>query len=182
MARRAWLLVPASALVAPGAAFATDYMTGDQAQAALFPEADRFETRSFELPEAERTALQSRLKLAVRPKWVVRVALRGGKLVGAVVVDDVIGKFDRITFASGLGQDGKVREVEILSYRESHGGEVRQDSWRKQFAGKSGDAALRVGDDISNISGATLSCTHVADGVRRIAAVLSSLQHSGALK
>jgi hypothetical protein len=183
MARLAWsLVVPASALVAPGAAFATDYLTGDQAQAAIFPEADHFETRTFELPEAERAAIQARLHLQVRPKWVVRVALRGGKVAGAVVVDDVIGKFDRITFAAGLGQDGKVRQVEILSYRESHGGEVRQDSWRKQFAGKSADAALRVGDDLSNISGATLSCTHVADGVRRIAAVLSSLRRSGALQ
>jgi hypothetical protein len=78
--------------------------------------------------------------------------------------------------------DGVLREVEILSYRESHGQEIRQDSWRKQFAGKTASSPLRVGDDVANISGATLSCSHVADGVRRIAAVLSVLQHSGALK
>jgi Na+-translocating ferredoxin:NAD+ oxidoreductase RnfG subunit len=182
MPRLAWSLLPAGALLAPGAAFAVDYMTADQAQAALFPEADHFETRSFALPEAERAALQAKLALAVRPKWVVRVASKGGKVIGAAVVDDVIGKFDRITFATGLGLDGKVREVEILSYRESHGAEVRQESWRKQFAGKSADAPLRVGDDIANISGATLSCTHVADGVRRTVAVLSTLQRSGALR
>ena len=32
-------------------------------------------------------------------------------------------------------------------------------------------ANLRIGEGIANISGATLSCTHVTDGVRRIAAI-----------
>jgi Na+-translocating ferredoxin:NAD+ oxidoreductase RnfG subunit len=178
-----WRLLPAAALVAPGAAFAVDYMNGDQAQAALFPEADHFEVKSFSLDEPERAAIQKRLNLQIRPKWVVRVAMHGDKVIGAAVVDDVIGKFDRITFAAGVGMDGVVKQVEILSYRESHGQEVRQESWRKEFAGKSAEkASLKVGDDISNISGATLSTTHVADGVRRIAAVISSFQRSGALK
>jgi Na+-translocating ferredoxin:NAD+ oxidoreductase RnfG subunit len=162
--------------------FAVDYMTGDQAQAALFPEADHFETRSFELTDAEKAQLESKLGLQMRSKWAVRVAMHGGKVIGAAVIDDVLGKFDRITFAAGAGMDGALREVEILSYRESHGQEVRQEGWRKQFAGKTASSPLRVGDDIANISGATLSCSHVADGVRRIAAVLSLLQHSGALK
>jgi len=59
---------------------------------------------------------------------------------------------------------------------------VRQESWRNQFAGKTETSPLRVGDDVSNISGATLSCSHVADGVRRIVAVVASLKRSGALK
>ena len=40
---------------------------------------------------------------------------------------------------------------------------------KAQFLGKSAKSALRVGDDINNISGATLSCTHLTDGIRRIA-------------
>jgi hypothetical protein len=38
-----------------------------------------------------------------------------------------------------------------------------------------------VGDDIANISGATLSCTHVTDGVRRIVAMLQVARAGGAL-
>jgi Na+-translocating ferredoxin:NAD+ oxidoreductase RnfG subunit len=177
-----WSLLPAAALFAPGAAHAVDYLTGDQAQAALFPEADHFAVKSFTLEEAERAAIQSRLGLQIRPKWVIRVAMHGERVIGAAVVDDVIGKFDRITFAAGVGMDGVVKPVEILSYRESHGQEVRQESWRNQFAGKTETSPLRVGDDVSNISGATLSCSHVADGVRRIVAVVASLKRSGALK
>jgi len=77
-----------------------------------------------------------------------------------------------ISYAVGLNPDASVRQVEILAYRESHGGEIRLPAWRKQFAGKSAKSGdLRIGAGINNISGATLSCTHVTDGVRRIAAI-----------
>jgi len=38
-----------------------------------------------------------------------------------------------------------------------------------------------VGDDIANISGATLSCTHVTDGVRRIVAVVALARRGASL-
>ena len=172
----------AVAAAAPAAAFAVDYLSAEQAARLMFPDADRFETRELNLDAAELQALDAQGVRSRSARWSVQLAQHAGQPLGVVVTDDVVGKFELISYAVGIGLDGTVKQIEILSYRESHGGEVRQDSWRKQFAGKSGDAALRVGDDISNISGATLSCTHVADGVRRIAAVLSSLQHSGALK
>ena len=53
--------------------------------------------------------------------------------------------------------------------------EIKNANWRKQFVGKTLNAGagsgLSIGDGIANISGATLSCTHVTDGVRRIAAI-----------
>jgi Na+-translocating ferredoxin:NAD+ oxidoreductase RnfG subunit len=89
-----------------------------------------------------------------------------------VVVDNVVGKFELITYAVGIALDGSVKQVEILSYRESHGGEIRLPAWRKQFGGKTLAAPIKLGDDIANISGATLSCTHVTEGIRRIVAVV----------
>ena len=50
-----------------------------------------------------------------------------------------------------------------------------------QFVGKGAESALRVSDDIANISGATMSSTHVTDGVRRIVAVVATLKRSGKL-
>ena len=113
--------------------------------------------------------------------WGVRVARRAGATLGFVVTDDVIGKVELISYAVGVALDGSVKQVEILSYRESHGFEIRLPAWRKQFVGKDGTAALRVGEDIANISGATLSCAHVTDGVRRIVAVVALARRSGAL-
>lgn len=176
------VLAPAAALVAPAPAFAADYLTSEQAQALLFPEAERFELRDLELQPDERKALEERLDLPVRPRWTLRLARQGPRLVGVVVVDDVKGKFERITFAAGVGADGALRQVEVLSYRESHGQEVRLPAWRKQFVGKTAASPLRIGDDISNISGATISCSHLTQGVRRIAAVVDVLKRRGALE
>jgi Na+-transporting NADH:ubiquinone oxidoreductase subunit NqrC len=66
--------------------------------------------------------------------------------------------------------DGKVRQTEILEYREAYGGEVRNARWRTQFMGRQHSDPVRIGRDIQNISGATLSCEHVTDGIRRILA------------
>ena len=37
------------------------------------------------------------------------------------------------------------------------------------------------GEDIANISGATLSCAHVTEGVKRIVAVVDQARRSGVL-
>jgi hypothetical protein len=92
------------------------------------------------------------------------------RLLGRVVVDAVIGKFEQIDYAVALGPDARVLAVEILSYRESHGSEVRLPAWRSQFVGKGPADPIRLGADIANISGATLSCTHITDGVHRVVA------------
>lgn len=103
--------------------------------------------------------------------WRVTAAYQDEKLLGYVVLDEVIGKFELISYAVGLLPDASVRQIEILAYRESHGFEIRNANWRRQFAGKTAAQGIVVGEGIANISGATLSCTHVTDGVRRIAAI-----------
>jgi len=55
-----------------------------------------------------------------------------------------------------------------LEYNESYGGQVRDESWRQQFVGKTSSSPLALNKDIKNISGATLSSRHVTDGVKRI--------------
>lgn len=166
------LLVPTAAL-APAAALAVDYMTPQQAQQTIFPQADRFVQREVRLDAAQMQQIGQRVGVPARSaRWQVMEAMQGDKPLGWVVFDNVVGKFELITYAVGIAYDGKVRQVEILSYRESHGAEVRLPAWRAQFAGKTTQAPLQVGKDIANISGATLSCTHVTDGVRRIVGVI----------
>jgi len=58
--------------------------------------------------------------------------------------------------------------VEILEYRETYGDQVRNEAWRAQFTGKTHAAPLKLGTDIQNISGATLSSRHITDGVKRL--------------
>lgn len=168
--RRYWAVLPA--IVAPfSAAVATDFLTEAGAQKALFPEATSF--KSQPAPAESALAAVGGTNGQIPPKiWVAR---RDGEVLGTVVIDRVIGKHDFITFAVGISTGGAVRGVEILSYREVYGGEVRNERWRRQFVGKRRGDPLRFPLDIKNITGATLSCRHVTDGVRRILALMEDL-------
>ena len=61
-----------------------------------------------------------------------------------------------------------MRGVEILEYLESYGYQIRDPAWRHQFAGKTARDPLKLDQDIRNISGATLSCRHLTDGIKRL--------------
>lgn len=173
--------VSAVAAAAPACAFAVDYLSAEQAAQLMFPDADRFESREIALDAAQLQGLAAQGVRGRSSRWPVRAAQRAGATLGYVVTDEVIGKFELISYAVAIDLDGAVREVEILSYRESHGGEVRLPAWRRQFVGKTTASPLRVGEDIANISGATLSCTHVTEGVRRIVAVVALARRAGSL-
>ena len=78
--------------------------------------------------------------------------------------------------SNGSMAAGRIHRVDILQYRESYGGEVRSPSWLGQFVGKTSGSPLKVGADIRNISGATLSSMHVTEGVKRILAAYGHLR------
>jgi Na+-translocating ferredoxin:NAD+ oxidoreductase RnfG subunit len=91
------------------------------------------------------------------------------------IVDEVVGKHEMITYAVGVHSSGKIKEVQILEYNETYGHQIREQSWRNQFVDKESIHQIRLNQDIANISGATLSCKHVTDGIRRLMALHSLL-------
>jgi FMN-binding protein len=152
---------------------AADYLTVDEAQKAVFPDADAFQ----EIVVAQRSPVQLQAMLAQAgpqpPHGTIRIwrATKNGALLGHVFVDEVIGRQNLITYAVGIDTDGALRNLEILAYRESHGGEVRNLAWRAQFDHRNSLDELRFRTDIKNISGATLSSEHVTEGVRWLMAL-----------
>ena len=169
---KALICLSLPALAAPALpAYAVQYLTLEQAQRALFPEAAAFRETRILLTAEQRAAIEKASRVRVRvPElnaWRVESA---GKTLGWFLLDEVYGKHEFITYAVALDHSGAVRGIEILDYRETHGGEVRNANWRAQFVGKRAGAPLELDNDIKNISGATLSCKHIADGVRRLLA------------
>jgi Na+-translocating ferredoxin:NAD+ oxidoreductase RnfG subunit len=154
-----------TALVSTG--FAVTYLNLDQAQNAIFP-GKSLTSFPLNLTDAQRKEIEreSHVRLTGTPPKVWRVS--GGDWF---IVDEVIGKHEFITYAIGLTIDGAVRGIEIMDYRESYGGQVRDPKWRAQFVGKTKDASITLDRDIKNISGATLSSRHLTDGVRRVLAL-----------
>jgi hypothetical protein len=104
-----------------------------------------------------------------------------GKTKGFAFVGDVRGKVRNITYAVIFDTKGTIQGMEILKYRESHGGEVANGMFRNQFRGKSSGDALTLGRDIRNITGATISCRSVTGGVKSFAALFSYLNRKGVL-
>lgn len=112
---------------------------------------------------------------------VLRVS-HGSRLDGFAVVRNVKGKDQPITFLVAVGPDGRLRDVDILVYREPYGGEIAYEAWRKQFRGKGPDAPLAVGKDIRGISGATISVNAVTLAVRRAVADFARWRERGLLR
>lgn len=151
---------------------AVQYLSVEQAQRVLFPDATGFETKPLVLSAEQIAAVESTTGVPVRrPRHSVWSVRRGDEARGWFVIDEVLGKHELITYAVALSLDGKVLGVEVLEYRENYGYEIRNPGWRAQFVGKTRADALSLDSDIRNITGATLSCRHVTEGVRRLLAV-----------
>jgi hypothetical protein len=161
------------AVLAPThAAVAGEYLSLEAAQRAVFPEAVRFESLPLTLTPALRQAVAAQAGLQP-PRGRLRVWRVAGESVpiGFFFTDEVLGRQDFIDYALGINADGSLRTPEIMVYRESHGGEVRNSAWRGQFARRRDGARLRASVDIKNIAGATLSCEHLTAGIRYLAAL-----------
>ncbi len=84
------------------------------------------------------------------------------------LLEQVIGKHENIDIAVGIDRFGKIKGIEILEYRETYGHQVAHPKWLAQFIGKDKSEHLKLDKQIRNISGATLSCRHITDGVNRL--------------
>jgi Na+-translocating ferredoxin:NAD+ oxidoreductase RnfG subunit len=119
--------------------------------------------------------------VVVDSQTVYRVS-RGAALLGFAEVRNVKGKEQPITYLVAVDSAGATRDIDILVYRESQGGEVAYDSWRKQFRGKTTGDPIEIGKDIRNISGATISSNAVTRSVRLALRQLADWRAAGKLK
>ena len=121
------------------------------------------------LSSPEKDSLSSRLKNKFSSDSVkLYVCTKHGKMTGYGIVDNVRGKTQFITYMVSLSTGGEIMDVDVLVYRESYGGEIGYESFRKQFRNKTTKDRLQPGRDIRNISGATISVHAISDGVKRI--------------
>lgn len=143
---------------------AKTYLTVEQAQKQIFPSLALSKVPVILTP-------QQQAKLTEASS--VRLPFDGSNVWKAAdgswfVVDQVVGKHEFITYAVAINADGTVKMVEVLEYNESYGSEIKERSWMQQFVGKTATSPIKLNQDIANISGATLSSKHLADGVKRV--------------
>lgn len=165
MKKRHFLRVLTPALLAGVTVVRSEtYLTADQA-GRLLCEGEKLTPVEITLTTGQKKSIQEASDVRVRNLKLQAWKTSGG---GWFIVDQVLGKHEYIDYAIALKADGSVRGIEILTYRETYGGEIKKPKWRAQFTGKKAGAPLKLDNDIRNISGATLSSNHITEGVRRI--------------
>jgi Na+-translocating ferredoxin:NAD+ oxidoreductase RnfG subunit len=166
-----WTAPPAIVLSLASPVYAAQYLTVEQAQKLAFPTATQFVWAPIVYRPDQVAAIEklSGEKVMSRGEQVWK-AENGNQFLGFFLVDYVIGKHLVIDYAVALTPEGSVKQVEILEYRESYGGEVANPDWLAQFDGKTSHDPLEMNRDIRNISGATLSSRHVTEGIKRVLA------------
>lgn len=163
-------------LVAASPAWAEKFASINDAQKVTFPNATSFEAKSIRYTRSEIAEIERKSGMKVlRAGNHFWIAKDGTNVLGVLIHDQVFGKHELIDYAVALDREGRVQSVEILEYRESYGGEIRSPKWRAQFRGKTADDPLRLNKDIYNLSGATMSCRSVIDGVKRLIATYDAV-------
>ena len=145
-------------------AWGKSFLSLEQAQSILLPD-ETLQSRLIELSEEQRKKIAKESKVRVRSNSLrAWVSDKGNWFI----LDQILGKHENIDIAFAINKEGGVIGLEVLNYRESYGHEIRHPKWRAQFHGKTASKRLKLDRDIKNISGATLSCAHVTDGVNRL--------------
>ncbi len=152
---------------APAIAQARIYVSIEQIQTLLFP------TETF---KKYPVLVTDELQKKIRTFSGVRHPFKGDRIWSGsngswLIIDEVLGKHEMITYAVAMKPTGEIMGVEIMEYVESYGYEIQDHRWRQQFIGKTRNDPVKLNQDIQNISGATLSAKHVTDGVKRVLAI-----------
>ena len=175
------ILIPTFTVCQMQYVYAAKYMEVQEAQKSMFKNADSFVDVSLTLSKEQKKNIKKHSGInEIQDNQQIWKALQGKNHVGYFVIDYVYGKHEFITYAIALDMKGVVMSIDILEYKESYGGEVKNIEWRKQFTGKTIKDNFTVDDDIKNITDyddrqnmirATLSCKHIADGVKKVLSI-----------
>lgn len=96
--------------------------------------------------------------------------------LGFLVITSSMGRFETFQYMVVYNPDLSVKEVNILKYTSSHGGEIASPKWLKQFIGYDGKP-LKYGKDIDAISGATLSASSLVKDIEALTIFMKKVIH-----
>jgi len=102
-------------------------------------------------------------------------ALKDGKKTGVAIIDVEPGKWGPVEFIIALDLKGAVKVVRVMSYQEKRGRPIARRSFLRQYRGKTGKSRLKVGKDITGVSGATISSRCATFAVKKAIVLYAEL-------
>lgn len=146
-------------------AWAETFMSPEQARILLWGKEMNFEPLTVTLDDDQKKAIRKASGVRVLFDEIQAWKSPEGNWF---LLDKVVGKHEFIDLAVAITAEGKIKGLEVLTYRETYGDEIRHPKWRAQFHGVNHEQKLKLDKQIRNISGATLSCVHVTEGINRL--------------
>lgn len=147
------------------------FLARSEAITAAMPTADQVTTRDVFLTDAQKAAIEAASGMPMESSLAtVYIGTRQGQLVGYALFDTHVVRTQPETFVIGLDPAGRVTSLFVCAFYEPQD-YLPGDRWLAQFRGRDGSKPPRVGNDITGITGATLSSRAVAGGVRRALAI-----------
>jgi hypothetical protein len=147
------------------------FLSKQEALAQAFPQAERVESESLVLGDAEAKAIEqiSGGPLESRLVTVYR-GVRGGETQGYAFIEMHTVRTLPEAFLVVLSPAGEVRSVRMLAFYEPNEF-LPSERWLAQFDGRALSPELRLGGAIHGIAGSSLSSRAVTMGVRRTLAL-----------
>lgn len=106
--------------------------------------------------EIEKKSIEIPSSLFFRESTFYKI-VSSNKNIGYAIVAKAPSKTDIFDYLILTDEDFQIKKARILIYREDYGGEIASKRWLSQFIKHSKDESYVYGDNISVISGATIS-------------------------
>ena len=124
--------------------------------------------------DISRMSIDRGVQTSGRPGYPIVSEIRDSSgLLGYSVVSGVVGRSGPFKIHVVLDKQCVVKRATVISYPWSHGREVTRRSFARQFEGKGPEDAIKIGNDIDAVSGATISSRAIAQGVREAVKLLA---------
>ena len=97
------------------------------------------------------------------------------RIIGYFIVQSEFSKYKQFDYFIIYNNFAEILKVEILNYRESHGFEICNKRWLKQFIGNNSDSEFEFNSKVDAISGATISINSLRTSVFKQTQTLKSI-------
>ena len=166
-------------LLLPAVAAAKVFHSQSEALALAFPDAERVESRTFVLDDAQTARIEALSRSPLDSRLVkIYTGVRDGTVLGYAVIDVHTVRTLPEAFMVVLTPEGAVRTLRMLAFHEPLD-YLPTGRWYKQFESKTAAEPLRLGGDVHGVVGATLSARATTRGVRRALAFYQVLIRDG---
>ncbi len=157
------------------------FMKRDEALSAAFPEASEIKKNEIFLSSEESREIESVSNSKNDSKlYIIYEARSGNETVGYAIIDTHTLRTKTETVMFVINPDGSLRQAEILAFFEPPDYQAG-NNWIELFEGKSAGDGMKMGKDIPNITGATITANSLSQAIRRILAVFRLASDNGKL-